>query len=286
MSRLSGYADCLSSTSRYKFFVDWFERLSREVQQEQVTGKPSPHRPGAALDAVRIAVDRLLEPCGWSSIEWDFAADEIVANHQAHGRLPVSILSDGIRNIVGLVADLALRTSRLNPHFGRESARLTSGIVLIDEVDMHLHPVWQQLVLPAFRGAFPAVQFIVTTHSPQVLSTTKAESIRIIRSDGHKGVAFKPLEQTEGVESSYLMALVLGADPVPPIEIVRLLSEYRSIIQQGLSDSIGAQVLKEKLEAHFGSSHPIILDSQRLIRLEKFKRENLPLPSQQPHADK
>ena len=84
-----------------------------------------------------------------------------------------------------MAADLAYRMVRLNPDLGAMAALETPGIVLIDEVDMHLHPSWQQAVVYDVRKAFPNVQFIVTTHSPQVLSTVPAEAIRILRWDNN-----------------------------------------------------------------------------------------------------
>lgn len=56
----------------------------------------------------------------------------------------------------------------------KDAPQQTEGIVLIDEVDVHLHPKWQQTILSQLRDAFPCIQFIVTTHSPQVLSTVAA----------------------------------------------------------------------------------------------------------------
>ena len=89
----------------------------------------------------------------------------------------VDDLSDGFRSILSMVADLAYRMVRLNPQLGAQAVVATPGVVLIDEIDMHLHPLWQQTVLLDMQRAFPKVQFIVTTHSPQVLSSVPAESV-------------------------------------------------------------------------------------------------------------
>lgn len=79
----------------------------------------------------------------------------IVASHKEYGDLPVTSLSDGVRNMIGMVADIAYRAVRLNPHLLNQAVKETNGIVLIDEVDMHLHPEWQQLILQNIREAFP-----------------------------------------------------------------------------------------------------------------------------------
>jgi hypothetical protein len=70
--------------------------------------------------------------------------------------MPVEMLSDGIRNAIAMVADLAFRAYKLNPHLGAEAARQTPGIALIDEVDMFLHPAWQQTIVASLRSAFPS----------------------------------------------------------------------------------------------------------------------------------
>ena len=63
-----------------------------------------------------------------------------MVKHPKYGRLPLSALSDGVRNMIGLIADIAHRCARLNPHLSEDVARQTPGVLLIDEVDMHLHP--------------------------------------------------------------------------------------------------------------------------------------------------
>lgn len=281
-ARALGYEDCLTASSRYKFFVDWFERFSREAQDEATAGKPSPHQPKLKLEVVKDAVDSVLKPSGWHSLKWDFAQGIITAEHLKHGSLPVAALSDGVRNMIGLVADIAHRAVRLNPQFNEKAATQTPGVVLIDEVDMHLHPEWQQLVLNALSDAFPLIQFIVTTHSPQVLTTVKRESIRILAQDSD-GIwsADMPDEETKGDESATVMASVMGVDPVPQVSEAVDLDLYRQLIQLQQQDTDEANALRQKLDAHFGPRHHLILDCDRMIRLAKFKAK-LPIPGSQP----
>jgi len=270
-ARFRGYTDSLSPSSHYKSFVDWFRRFSYELKRDD-----SPHNPDQLLAAVGNAVDTVLAPAQWHRIGWDFADDLIVAQHPEYGKLPVDMLSDGIRNIIGLVADIAHRAVLLNPHLGVEAARETPGVVLIDEVDMHLHPSWQQTVLRSLQEAFPLIQFIVTTHSPQVLSTVHKESVRIIRVSGEKEELEIPQYQTRGVESADVLARIMEVDPTPQVEEARRMSDYYALIQQNLFDTVEAKNLRDQLEAHFGKDHPEILEADRMIRLERFKRS---LPS-------
>ena len=107
--QLGAYVDCLRPSSSYRSFVQWFEAVVREAQNERETGAQSPYRPNALLEGVRRATDEVLEPSGWRRLDWDFLGGEVVADHQEVGRIPVSLLSDGIRNTLAMVADLAHR---------------------------------------------------------------------------------------------------------------------------------------------------------------------------------
>lgn len=89
-----------------------------------------------------------------------------------------SELSDGYHVFIALVADVARRAVMLNGFDGAEAPVRVEGVVLIDELDLHLHPDWQRVALPALREAFPRLQFVVSTHSPQVLSSAKNRQVR------------------------------------------------------------------------------------------------------------
>jgi predicted ATP-binding protein involved in virulence len=262
------YLDCLSPTSSYGHFVVWFESVVREAQNEAQTGITSPHRPALLLEAIRGATDAVLHPSGWAGLDWDFLRQEVIALHKQQGRLPVSLLSDGIRNLIALVADLAHRAVRLNPHLGARACLDTPGIVLVDEVDMHLHPAWQQTVVAQLREAFPRVQFILTTHSHLVTSTVHRDSIRVMHDDGTVSV---PAEQTQGAESPVSLAVVFGVETSPPIPIAEDLSEYRSLIEQGLGAQERAMALRHRLTEHFGAHHPAMLATDALVRLQRLK---------------
>lgn len=271
MSRISGYIDCLSSSSSFKAFTDWYEKTVELARSPAGRAFGMNERPALLLSAVREATRSMLEPTKWRDIDWDFDQRTLVVEHPDHGRLPLSVLSDGVRNMIALVADLAHRCVRLNPHFGEEAARRTPGILLIDEVDMHLHPRWQQLVVDLLRKTFPAMQMVVSTHSPHVLSTVDVESIRVIRVEDGRGVLQTPAFQTRGVESADVLAVIMGVDPVPQVEEARRLSRYRGMIEDGQAETPEAQALRHDLVTHFGAQHPVMLDCDRLLRFQAFK---------------
>jgi len=267
--RISGYTDCLSSSSSFKGVIAWYENKMSEIGDPKFARELSKNVP--LVRAVQEAVRVVLEPAGWRELNWGHEKRSLMVEHPEYGRLPLSALSDGVRNMIALIADIAHRCARLNPHLSEEAARQTSGVLLIDEVDMHLHPRWQQLVVDLLRKAFPSLQIILSTHSPHVLSTVAKESIRVIRlQDGGSSIE-TPHLQTRGVVSADVLASIMGVDPVPRIEEASWLSRYRALIEDGGAESPEAQELREKLISHFGETHPLIVDCDRLIRFQAFR---------------
>jgi len=277
LSRTAGYTDCLAPASSYKVFAGWFDYCSRaeyelDRKARQSGSVPEPNEFSGYLDAVRSAVDACLSVAGWSGLDYSAARGELVAHHEQFGELPVSLLSDGVRNMIGLVGDIAYRTVKLNPHLGAHAAQRTPGIVLIDEVDMHLHPEWQQAVLVNLRKAFPKIQFVVTTHSPQVLTTVEPECIRVLEFEEGKFVARVP-EFSLGAESSYLLESIQGVDPRPnTVEPAKLLREYLDLVQQDAWDSEEAIALRKKLDDWGQGFEPALAKVDIDIRMRAYRR--------------
>ena len=176
-SRTSGYLNCLAYSSSFKAFAAWYiwiyrAYLSSQIKafQRHVPLDDTGQRFAQIVEVIKTAVDALVKHAtGWHSLEYSEEHHlQLVMQHALHGFMPVDMLSDGLRNTIAMVADLAFRAYKLNPHLGARAALETPGVALIDEVDMFLHPSWQQSILPSLCAAFPQVQFIVSTHSPQV----------------------------------------------------------------------------------------------------------------------
>jgi predicted ATP-binding protein involved in virulence len=277
-SRTLGYEDCLSPASNFVQVQQWMAKATMAQLQQQALASTNGAVPMAErISAIAGAVEQALQDEGWSGFRYDFAHEELAMTHAEHGTLPVSLLSDGVRAMVSMVADLAFRCVRLNGYMGRRAPQESRGIVLIDEVDIHLHPAWQQRVIGSLRRAFPNLQFIVTTHSPQVLTTVPAECIRVLEEalDGSAAEARHVNRQTLGVESAAVLAEVMGTDAAPDVAIRRDLSRYLALIQQDLGLDGEAVSLRHRLDEHFGSGHPVLLDADRLMRLQQLKRRAL-----------
>jgi predicted ATP-binding protein involved in virulence len=142
----------------------------------------------------------------------------------------------------------------------------TPGVVLIDEVDMHLHPTWQQVVLASLREAFPAIQFIVTTHSPQVLTSVPKENIRIImRSDDGEWSAEMPTFSPLAKEAGDALAYVFGTDPRPDLPVLQNLYRFEELVRAGQGHSSEAREYLQRLSAagfEFSDSEIRLLELQ------------------------
>ena len=286
LSRTFAYRDCLDPASSYKHFVAWFTRVHKTLLQTQLRNFEKrlpldadvPYGLIAPFKAVQHAVDAMLKThTGWHSLGYSAEHEELVLQHDGHGQLKVSQLSDGIRNMLALVGDIAHRCYKLNAHMGESAPQRTHGIVMIDEVDMHLHPSWQQTVLTDLATTFANLQFIVTTHSPQVLTSVEAASIRILSEttdpeSGHVTTTLRHVEfQTRGVASSDLLARIMEVDPIPNVTEARWVSDFHALIQQGLHESEEGRMLRLRLDEHFGAGHPVMRECDRLIRLQSYK---------------
>lgn len=275
-SRSIGYTNCLDSGSSYKTFTEWFRYwniCATEQRYEAVKhGKTDTLSEfDDYIASINNAINTCLEPSGWSEISYSATRQELVANHSLHGELPISVLSDGIRNMIGIVADIAFRATKLNPQLANRSALETPGIVLIDEVDMHLHPQWQQVVLNTLLKAFPNIQFIVTTHSPQVLSTVHRESIRLLGKDNQNhDIAVMPLAESYGEMSGDVLQSIMAVDPLPPVKEKADLEQLTELVDQGQYDTEVVEVLIKKLSTVLSETHPQLQKLARSIKRQKL----------------
>ena len=180
-------------------------------------------------------------------------------------------LSQGEKSLLALVGDIARRLLMLNPS-NTNTPLDGKGIVIIDEIDLHLHPKWQQLVIQQLCDTFKNIQFILTTHSPQVLSTVPADSIRIIQKT-EQGLEIKTPDFSLGSESKMILEEILGVPSRPEnIEEVKDLIKYQKLISLDQWDSPDALKLHDKLVAWAGTHDPILLKLDMDIRLRKRRR--------------
>ena len=172
--------------------------------------------------------------------------------------LPLDALSDGERGSIVLVADLAQRLVTANP--GAPDPLSCAGIVLIDEIELHLHPRWQREILPALVETFPGCQFIVTTHSPQVLSRVPRDQILLFSRFKH----VDGLPHTEGRDTNAILTELMGVSSRPE-EAGKEIDALARLIDE--EDLAAARLKLAALEERFGPRDRNLLRLGSMLRV-------------------
>jgi hypothetical protein len=260
LSRLAGYEGCLAPSTQLSSMRAWFRRMELLALQDG-------HTP-PVLEASKRAMLACLD--GFDLVRYDARLDDLAARSAETGLLlGFEQLSDGQRNMLGMVADMAYRAATLNPHLGPDAALKTPGVVLIDELDLHLHPAWQRRVVGDLRRAFPRVQFIATTHSPQVLSSVRRDEVVHL----HRGASVASKEFVEGRDSNSLLEDVFGVPARPADMQERLRGVFTAIDDERYEDA--ARDLAAA-EAMLGPSDPDVIRARWMLDREAADRAALP----------
>lgn len=206
------------------------------------------------LDAFEKAVRRFLP--GYSNLRVSNEATPRLLIERHDVEIPVRQLSDGERGSVALVLDLTRRLAQANPDLDDPAAK-GPGVVLIDEIDLHLHPKWQREIVGNLPDAFPKLQFIVTTHSPQVIGEVEHDRIQVMG----RGPVFSPTHSF-GVDSSRVLEEIMEAPSRSP-EVQDLLDRLStSVANKKLKD---ASTLVTELAAKLGEDDAEVIRARTLL---------------------
>lgn len=173
-SRFRAYDRSLQAKSTHNRFQKWFrdKQLSQAVKKTEDIG----------FEIVKQSIIKSLPNCKDLFFEFDKSKMYGLKIETEDGRiLPFNSFSDGTRNFFAIIADMAYMCITLNPHLREEAIKETEGVVLIDELDLHLHPEWQRKIVKVLRETFPKIQFIATTHSPFLIQETGQEQLIILK---------------------------------------------------------------------------------------------------------
>jgi predicted ATP-binding protein involved in virulence len=279
-SRFEALTDSLEPDSRFKAAFEWFNAMEDEERREKEKRRDFDYK-HPALQHVRRAVETMLSsPTDLTLFKSPrtetrplrFVIDKTSADGITR-TLRISQLSDGFRVVLGLVMDLARRLALANTQIRIDGNIIVNpldlpAIALIDEVDLHLHPSWQQRILSDLARTFPGTQFIVTTHSPQVLSTTRRENIRVLGENS----AEMPLASTYGQPSGDVMHSVMLVDPQPPIQEKPSIDRLTELVDQGRWEQLEATTLMAQLMQSLGPTNARLQQLQRSINRQTMLR--------------
>lgn len=213
-SRTNGYIDCLDGTANIKLMMSWFKNMTIKKYQRHERGLG----PVPELEAVYQAIRTFLAAItGYSNIDvgYNLDIDELDIFYTDASnlcmRIPLSQMSAGYKGTISLIADIAYRMAALNPQLLDQVLTKTDGVVLIDEIDLHLHPQWQKLILRDLTEIFPKVQFIVTTHAPAVINSAYSENLVILKDSQIMSAG----SQVYGKDVKSVLAEIMGVDDRP-----------------------------------------------------------------------
>jgi predicted ATP-binding protein involved in virulence len=242
----------------FKGFFEWFrnrEDLENELRRD------NPNHRDKQLEAVREAVSSL-QP-DFSDLRVERAPLRMTVKKQDQ-ELIVNQLSDGEKCLLAMVGDLARRLAIANP--GLADPLQGNGVVLIDEIELHLHPKWQRQIITALTTTFPNCQFIITTHSPQVVSHVKPDNIYLLQATPD-GIVLERPENSFGRDSNQILEDLMGVSERPQ-EIKESLRDLFRLIDQGYLDS--AKQLRQNLADQIGEDDPEFVRADVLIRRKEI----------------
>ena len=269
--RQVGYVDCIAAESNEKLMLNWFQMQTlKSLQAQQKTGMLE--RP-LLLKMVEKAICRSFERISDArntSLFFDLDTHRLVLEFEsADGsaqKFAMDEMSDGYKNTLSMIGDIAYRMAVLNPTLGDQVLEKTPGVVLIDEIDLHLHPQWQQTILSDLHAIFPEIQFIVSSHAPAVINSVPREQIRIL----DHGEIYMPAAQTYGRDANSILREVMNVSE-RPAEIKQRMDLFYAYMDEN-NYKEADRVLTE-IETIVGTTDPDIAAARTSLDLERILGE-------------
>ena len=258
-SARAAYTDALGhGGTDFKAFFIWF-RTKEDAENEVI--RDNPNYRDRHLSAVRQAIEQFTQ---FTDLRIRRKPALRMTVKKANTEFNVLQLSDGEKCMLALVGDLARRLSLLNTK--RIDPLQGEGVVLIDEIDLHLHPRWQRTVVASLERTFPNCQFIITTHSPQVIGELAAASVMLLRDGSFRGHP----ERSLGLDSGEVLEELMDGQARNPQVAEELLMIRRDIDDDALAE---AQALLETLKARVGEI-PDVLEAQSAVDSLKWLEDD------------
>lgn len=260
--RSKGYFNSISGENTQSQIRNWLKDAEFDQYQRR---QDSPGYADEGLKGIYNVVLGNLFDGEWSRIFYNEPQNLshkglfLVSTRDRSNILPETALSDGYRNLLWLFLEIAWRCYMLNPYLGENAAKETNGIVMIDEIDLHLHPAWQQKVLGQLTKAFPNIQFVITTHSPIVLGSVKQGQVILL-----EGQTARVVPAPYGLTPSYILESYMGISERLP-ELREDIQRYFELINQGAGTGEEARTIRSRLESVMSPDDPIFGEADSLL---------------------
>ena len=231
---LAAYDESLTSGANFRTFFGWFrEREDLENENRKHAGQASlfdtevVQFPDPQLEAVRNALTRFMPEFTNLTVRRSPLRMEVLKNGKP---LTVNQLSDGEKCLMAMIGDLARRMAIANPL--RDDPLQGIGVVLIDEIDLHLHPKWQRMVVPRLLDVFPNCQFLISTHSPHIITHVQPENLFLLRMT-EEGLISLRASESYGKTVERVLEDLMGLETTRPDEVSDTLRKIYDQIDEG-----------------------------------------------------
>ena len=237
--RTDAYQRCLDPKRGNQTSFEYIKLLGNLASEEN-DGKPLPAYE-VIMDAVKYSMKEELEP--GQQVLYSSRYGEIAVKNPDGTVINFSALSDGYRNVIKIVTDIATKMCILNPYLGKDALKKTPGIVVIDELDLSLHPTWQRRIVGILKELFPKVQFICATHSPFIIQSLEPGELIALDSildEVYSGQSIEDIAED-------IMNVPLAQYSEKKVKMYKAAEEYFQALKKASSEK-DLQELKEKLD--------------------------------------
>ncbi|EMA4450917.1 AAA family ATPase, partial [Acinetobacter baumannii] len=302
-NKVDGYEESLNKVSNFNIFLEWLIqilKMSEGILSEQqeyllhdlkalelggANNSSSPLHPmylklkksfeDQTSQQFNHNTNKLLEIINsvYRQIYQDFIRLELVNNDDGKDKVRMVLkddslflhqLSDGQRVFLGMIGDIARRLILLND--SSDNPLMGQGIIIIDEVELHLHPKWQQKIIGVLRKCFPNIQFIVSTHSPQILGEVESKHLRILTLQDTREIKVTIPEQSYGLTSSEIVEELMGGNGRNQ-DIKKKIDHIFKLIDQ--ENLVEAENKIEELQSELNGEIPELIEAKSLILMMK-----------------
>lgn len=248
--------NCFDNVNYFRDFYDWF-KTEEDIELRGLRENPEYKNP--KLNCVRTALERMIK--GYSNLRIELAPARMVMTNVDGVDLQIDQLSGGYKAVLSVIADIAKRLSMANPD--SQNPLEEDAVILIDELDLHLHPKWQKEIVDDLKRTFPNCQFIVSTHSPFVIQSLNAEELFDIKTmqyaeeeGSYKGWSIEAIQEHKmGVEpkisifNQYLEEFSSAMDDENYEKAKTLYKELKEMVSPGSHESKILKLDMEMIEA-------------------------------------
>lgn len=258
----SAFEKAIENKIDFRTFFEWY-RNQEDYENERKIETGDLSYKDKALEAVRTAIMSMLDEC--SNLRVARKPRLEMKIDKGNCSLNVSQMSDGEKCTMALFGDLARRLTLANPV--KENPLLGEGVVLIDEIELHMHPSWQRKVLSKLREIFPNIQFIITTHSPIVLSEADESYNLFFTSNENEKIDVVPVAQLNGYDTNSVLEQFMGTKSMNQ-QMERFIHSIYVDIEKGNYSHAREKI--DQLAAITNENHPdVILGRMELKRRMK-----------------